>query len=147
MKSKCSVIIGMMVMICFFFTGVAISWAEGEGKVGQQEWSKIIDSKVHQKIGDNAIINYEDGYIEALGVGAVDTARIKGTNARPMCLRAAKVDGYRNLLEATKGVQVDSKTTVREFVTESDVINTAVSGFVRGAQIINTDSFRTAPVK
>jgi hypothetical protein len=139
MKSKCSVIIGMMVMICFFFIGAAISWAEGEGKVGQQEWSKIIDSKVHQKIGDNAIINYEDGYVEALGVGAVDTARIKGTNARPMCLRAAKVDGYRNLLEATKGVQVDSRTTVREFVTESDVINTAVSGFVRGAQIINTD--------
>lgn len=139
MKSKRAVIIGMMVMICFLFAGAGICTAEGEGKVTQPEWSKIVDSKVHKQIGDNAIINYEDGYIEALGIGAVDTARIKGTNARPMCLRAAKVDGYRNLLEATKGVQVDSQTTVREFVTESDVINTAVSGFVRGAQIVNTD--------
>lgn len=139
MKSKRAVIIGMMVMICFLFAGAGICTAEGEGKVSQPEWSKIVDSKVHKQIGDNAIINYEDGYIEALGIGAVDTARIKGTNARPMCLRAAKVDGYRNLLEATKGVQVDSQTTVREFVTESDVINTAVSGFVRGAQIVNTD--------
>ena len=139
MKSKRAVIIGMMVMICFLFAGAGVCTAEGEGKVSQPEWSKIVDSKVHKQIGDNAIINYEDGYIEALGIGAVDTARIKGTNARPMCLRAAKVDGYRNLLEATKGVQVDSQTTVREFVTESDVINTAVSGFVRGAQIVNTD--------
>jgi hypothetical protein len=139
MKSKWAVIVGMMVMICFLFAGAGICTAEGEGKVNQPEWSKIVDSKVHKQIGDNAIINYEDGYIEALGIGAVDTARIKGTNARPMCLRAAKVDGYRNLLEATKGVQVDSQTTVREFVTESDVINTAISGFVRGAQVINTD--------
>lgn len=139
MKSKRAVIIGMMVMIFFLFAGAGICTAEGEGKVTQPEWSKIVDSKVHKQIGDNAIINYEDGYIEALGIGAVDTARIKGTNARPMCLRAAKVDGYRNLMEATRGVQVDSKTTVREFVTESDVINTAVSGFVRGAQIVNTD--------
>ena len=139
MKSKCAVIIGVMAMICFLFAGVTVSLAQGDGKVGQKEWSKIIESKVAEQAGDKAIINYEDGYVEAVGIGAVDPAKVRGTNARPMCLRAAQVDGYRNLLEATKGVQIDSQTTVRDFVTESDVINAAVSGFVKGAQVISKD--------
>lgn len=139
MKSKCTVIIGMMAMICFLVAGATVCLAQGKGKIGQKEWSKIIESKVAEQAGDRAIINYEDGYVEAVGTGAVDPAKIKGTNARPMCLRAATVDGYRNLLEATKGIQVDSQTTVRDFVTESDVINAAVSGLVKGAQVVNRD--------
>ncbi|MBA4397283.1 MAG: hypothetical protein C0394_07870 [Syntrophus sp. (in: bacteria)] len=139
MKSKCTVIIGMMAMICFFVAGATVCAAQPEGKVGQKEWSRIIESKVAEQAGDRAIINYEDGYVEAVGIGAVDTAKVKGTNARPMCLRAATVDGYRNLLEATKGIQVDSQTTIRDFVTESDVINTAVSGLVKGAKVISKD--------
>jgi hypothetical protein len=139
MKSRCAVIIGVMAMICFLSAGVTVSLAQGDGKIGQKEWSKIIESKVAEQAGDKAIINYEDGYVEALGTGAVDPARVKGTNARPMCLRAAQVDGYRNLLEATKGVQIDSQTTVRDFITESDVINAAVSGLVKGAKVINKD--------
>ena len=85
------------------------------------------------------MINYENGYIEAVGIGAVDPARVKGTNARPMCLRAAEVVAKRNLLEATKGVQIDSQTTVKDFVTESDIINASVQGFVKGAMVVNKD--------
>ena len=139
MKSKCTVIIGMMAMICFFVAGTAVCLAQTEGKIGQKEWSKIIESKVAEQVGDTGIINYEDGYVEAVGIGAVDTAKIKGSNARPMCLRAATVVAYRNLLEVTKGVQIDSQTTIRDFVTESDVINAAISGFVKGARTVNTD--------
>jgi hypothetical protein len=139
MKSKGTVIIGMMAMICFFVAGAAVCLAQPEGKIGQKEWSKIIESKVAEQVGDTGIINYEDGYVEAVGIGAVDPAKVKGTNARPMCLRAATVVAYRNLLEVTKGVQIDSQTTIRDFVTESDVINAAISGFVKGARSVNTD--------
>lgn len=139
MKVKGVLFVGIISMICFFFSGVVICFAQKGEKVGQQEWSKIIDAKVAEQAGDKAIINYEDGYVEALGIGAVDPAKIKGTNARPMCLRAATVDAYRNLLEATKGIQIDSRTTIRDFVTESDVINAAVSGFVKGAQVVGRD--------
>jgi len=139
MKSKGTVVVGMMAMVCFLVAGASVCLAQPEGKIGQKEWSRIIESKVAEQAGDRAIINYEDGYVEAVGIGAVDPARVKGTNARPMCLRAATVDGYRNLLEATKGIQVDSRTTVRDFITESDVINAAVSGLVKGAQVVNRD--------
>jgi hypothetical protein len=132
MKSKGTVIVGMMAMVCFLFAGVTLCPTQGEAK--EKEWSKIIESKVAEQAGDKAIINYEDGYVEAIGTGAVDPAKVKGSNARPMCERAAKIDAFRNLLEATKGVQIDSQTTVKDFITESDVINSAVSGFVKGAQ-------------
>lgn len=139
MKSKGAVIVGMMAMVCFLFAGFTPCLAQEKSTVSQKEWSKIIESKVAEQVGDTGIINYEDGYVEAVGIGAVDPAKIKGSNARPMCLRAATVVAYRNLLEVTKGVQVDSQTTVRNFVTESDVINAAISGFVKGARTVNTD--------
>jgi hypothetical protein len=52
-----------------------------------------------------------------------------------MARRAAILDGYRLLLESLHGVRIDSKTTVKDFVTQDDQINAATSGFVRGAQI------------
>ena len=56
-----------------------------------------------------------------------------------MALRAAKVDAYRNLLEVTKGVRVDSTTVVKDFTVESDVINAQVEGFVKGAKVVNQE--------
>jgi len=129
-----------MAMICFLSAGVTVSLAQGDGKIGQKEWSKIIESKVAEQAGDNGIINYEDGYVEAVGGGAVDLAKSKGTtNARLMCLRAAEQVARRNLLEVIKGVQIDSQTTVKDFITESDIINTSVRGLIKGSYIVNKD--------
>jgi hypothetical protein len=63
-------------------------------------------------------------------------------NANPsqklMARRAALMDGYRLLLESVEGIRIDSRTTVKDFVTESDQINGQVSGFVRGIQMVDT---------
>lgn len=82
-------------------------------------------------------INWTGGYIEAVGIGAPSEKSIGKASARPMALRAAKIDALRNLLEITKGVQVDSATTVKDFTVESDVINTQVSGLVQGAVVVD----------
>ncbi|MBI5848438.1 MAG: LPP20 family lipoprotein [Nitrospirae bacterium] len=50
--------------------------------------------------------------------------------------RAAKIDALRNLLEQVYGVTVKSKTTVRDFVTQSDDMKARVSAFVRGARVV-----------
>ena len=55
-----------------------------------------------------------------------------------MTERAAKVDGYRNLLEQAYGLQVTGSTTVRDFVTQSDVIRTQLDAFIRGAKVVDT---------
>jgi len=49
--------------------------------------------------------------------------------------RAAELDAYRKLAEYVKGLQIDSRTYVRDFVTESDEINAAFRTFIKGAKV------------
>jgi len=123
MKSKFIFII-IMLGLLLFFTGAGIC----QEKVSMNDWVE----KFNQ-----GSINWTGGYIEATGIGAPAEKSISKINARPGALRAAKLDAYRNLLEITKGVQVDSRTTVRDFTVESDVINKQVSGLVQGAVVVD----------
>ncbi|MDD5644497.1 MAG: hypothetical protein PHO00_03505 [bacterium] len=52
-----------------------------------------------------------------------------------MARRAAVVDGYRNLAERVKGLRITSNTYVRDFVAESDQIQTQFDHFLKGAKI------------
>lgn len=49
--------------------------------------------------------------------------------------RAAEVDCYRKLGETVYGVQINSETYVRDFVTESDQIRAALDTFVKGIRL------------
>lgn len=112
-------------------TGILLVWTSAafcQNAISMSEWV--------EKVGQGSI-NWSAGFIEAKGIGAPPDKYLGKINARPMALRAAKVDAYRNLLEITKGVQVDSRTTVKDFAVESDVINTQVEGLVKGAQIVD----------
>ena len=51
-----------------------------------------------------------------------------------MTRRAAKVDALRNLLEIVYGLQIDARTTVRDFVAESDVIRSRLRAAIQGAR-------------
>lgn len=56
---------------------------------------------------------------------------------RLMAKRAAKVDALRNLTEVIYGLRIDSQTTVRDFVTQSDLIMSRVSAVIQGAREID----------
>lgn len=112
-------------------TGIVFLWASAgfcQNAVSMPEWV--------EKVGQGSV-NWSAGYIEAIGIGAPPDRSVGKINARPMALRAAKVDAYRNLLEITKGVQVDARTTVKDFTVESDVVNTQVEGLIKGAQVVD----------
>ena len=123
MKSR-FISIAVIAGVLFLFAGAGFC----QEKVSMNEWV--------EKVGQGSV-NWSAGYIEAVGIGAPSDKSIGKANARPMAMRAAKVDAYRNLLEITKGVQVDSATTVKSFTVESDVINTQVSGLVKGAVVVD----------
>jgi len=125
MKSR-FISIAVIAGVLFLFAGAGFC----QEKVSISEW---VD-----KVGQGSV-NWSAGYIEAVGIGAPADKSVGKINARPMALRAATVVAYRNLLEITKGVQVDSATTVKDFTVESDVINTQVNGLVKGAQVVKTD--------
>ena len=56
---------------------------------------------------------------------------------RLMAKRAAKVDALRNLAEMVYGVRIDSRTTVRDFVTQSDVVRARLDTLIQGAREVD----------
>lgn len=92
------------------------------------------------------------GYSPAPAAPMYDVIRAKGNGVEPndpsmsppekalMGKRAAKLDALRNLLEQVYGVTLKSKTTVRDFVTQSDDMKARVNAFVRGARVVSERS-------
>lgn len=76
--------------------------------------------------------------IQADGFGSMPGGMPAG-RAKLMARRAAVVDAQRNLVETIKGTAVDAETTVNNYVTQSDVVKTKVSGIVTGARVISED--------
>jgi hypothetical protein len=87
--------------------------------------------------GSSGKVDWTTGVITAVGIGAPPAEPANPAQARAMAERAAQVVAYRNLLEAVKGVRVDSTTTVENFMVTSDVIRTDVSGIIQGATVMD----------
>ena len=62
-----------------------------------------------------------------------------GGQKRLTATTAAKVVAQRRLVEMLQGVAVVSETTIKDSELASDVIKTAVAGFVKGAQVVLQD--------
>ncbi len=76
--------------------------------------------------------------VRAEGNG-VPPADMAGTpQGKLMAARAAELDAKRRLAEEVKGFAIDSHTTVRDFVTEHDEINTQLNAFMIGAYVKST---------
>ena len=103
------------------------------GSVYCQQWQDLVEQMA---TGD---INWTKGVVQAKGIGAPPERYYGKPQARPMALRAAKLDAMRNLLEATKGVRISSTTVVKDFAITSDIIMSQIEGMVKGAQIVHQE--------
>lgn len=56
---------------------------------------------------------------------------------RLLAKRAATVDALRNLSEIVYGVRINSSTTVRDFVTQSDIIRANLDSLIQGAREVD----------
>jgi len=110
---------------------IVICWG---GQSPGVEWQNVVE-----EMGANGKIDWTKGIIMATGIGAPPERYYGKPQARPMALRAAQLDAYRNLLETVKGVRIDSQTTVENYVAQSDVIRSKVEGIVKGARIIKKE--------
>ncbi|MFO8049928.1 MAG: hypothetical protein R6U29_12915 [Desulfosudaceae bacterium] len=98
-----------------------------------EDWQGVVENM------QNGQVNWSTGVVQATGIGAPPEQYLGKPQARPMALRAAKLDAYRNLLEVTQGVRVNSTTLVKNYAVENDVIMTRVEGLVKGAQLADTE--------
>jgi hypothetical protein len=73
----------------------------------------------------------------AAGVASRAPAQDAAAEAQNKLLakRAAEADAYRKLAETIKGVQINSSTYVRDFVTESDEIRADLDTFIKGVRL------------
>ena len=92
---------------------------------------------VVEPTGTSGKVDWTTGVITAVGIGAPPAQPANQAQARAMAERAAQVVAYRNLLEAVKGVRVDSATMVENFMVTSDVIRTQVNGIIQGATVMD----------
>ncbi len=86
---------------------------------------------------ENGNVNWESGVVTATGIGAPPANAVNMAQARALARRAAIVVARRNLLEIIKGVQIDSETTVKEYMVSSDVIRSSISGYLHNSQILD----------
>jgi len=70
-----------------------------------------------------------------LGVQLAAGQDITSEQQKLLAKRAAEADAYRKLAEAVYGLEINSDTRVRDFVTESDEIRGDVDTFVRGVRL------------
>lgn len=123
-------IAGLVMGVLFLSAGSVFC----DDTVSMSDWKQLVE-----KIGSNGSINWSAGYVEAVGIGTPPEKYLGKPQARPMALRAGEIDAKRNLLEITKGVRIDSTTTVRDFTVESDEIRSQVEGVIKGAQIFKKE--------
>jgi hypothetical protein len=99
-----------------------LSFAEGE----------VVQSVAHGQI------HWSDGTITATGSGAPSLKAANVAVARLGAERAAKMDAWRNILEAIKGARVQSGETVDSMMSTSPQVKSRIEGIVRNFKIIDT---------
>ena len=139
MKSKWGMLLGAIVCMTFLMNGMG--FCQDDAKVSLKDWTKVLESKVAEQVGDKGIVNYEDQYIEVVGIGAPSEKSYGKPQARPLCLRAAVTVAKRDILEIIQGVRIDSETVVKDYVVDSDTIRASVSGLVKNARQIGEPNY------
>ncbi|HOO64363.1 MAG TPA: hypothetical protein PK364_10655 [Synergistaceae bacterium] len=86
--------------------------------------------------GENARINWTEGYIEATGQAVPPSGKENTSQGKLLARRGAVVDLQRNLLEFVKGVRVDAKTSMQDFMV-NDYVSTQVQGTIKRVEIID----------
>ncbi|MGL5514781.1 MAG: LPP20 family lipoprotein [Sporomusa sp.] len=89
------------------------------------------------QVGANGYINWDKGFVEAIGIGAPSSMAKSLAQSRLMARRDAIADAQRNLLESVERVQVTAETTIENLLTTNDTVKTKVSGMIKGVKIVN----------
>lgn len=97
----------------------------------------LTEPKNANGITTNGIINWSDGSVRAIGRGFPPENIKEEGRMEILAQRAAMLDLQRNLLETVKGVQVESRTKVSQLALDYDVVETKVSGLIKGVEVVS----------
>ena len=89
-----------------------------------------------EQITPNGYVNWTTGVATATGLGVPPRNAVSAMQSKEMTRAAAWTVALRNLLEVVKGIQVDSHSTILNYVTISTDVQTRVEGLVQGAKLM-----------
>ena len=107
--------------------------ATGTGTVHEADYFDRAGSASINSSNSSIPASWSGKTITAVGVGILAQGQT-GASARVNAERAAEMDARRNLVEQLYGVQINSQTTVRDFVLQNDRVNADVTAFLSGAR-------------
>lgn len=94
----------------------------------------------------HGMIDWRQGVIEVQGFGTVPAEYAAMPQAKIIARRAAIVDGYHNLAEVIKGVQVDARSTIKNIQLANDTARMKVAALIQGARIISENQAENGEV-
>jgi hypothetical protein len=78
-------------------------------------------------------------YVEAIGIGASDTALPTDTQRRALARDAAIVKAQYELLSRLKGVELDGGITVERAIEIDSKLRTRIDGVLRSAEVVRSE--------
>ncbi len=112
-------------------------YAQEEEAITESTLVEVV-TVVEEMIGH---IDWEEGYIYAVGDGVPPKEAVSPAQARVRAKRAAIDTAYARLLEMAEAVRVDAESTTVNYISESYVVSTRVSGLVQNAEIVTLRHF------
>jgi hypothetical protein len=98
-------------------------------------------SVFHDTASDDGVV-YGDGkfpVLTATGYSIVSQQPGKTRDQKIIeAMRASKLDAYRELTEQVYGIQIDSYTTLRDYIQTDEQLDASVSGLLKGAKVVRT---------
>ncbi|MGE4556798.1 MAG: LPP20 family lipoprotein [Desulfovibrionaceae bacterium] len=96
----------------------------------------LAPAQAQEATGEKGNVDWVNGVVLGYGYGTAKPG-LTQAQARIGSIRAATVDAQRNLLETIKGVRIDSRTLVQDFIIQKDLISAKVSGLLKGANVVD----------
>lgn len=114
----------------------ATAWAQRGGGI---PFSQDNDPLVDTLAGGKGRVNYGAGIVKATGYGAPPARGVaaNAVQARLMALGAAKADALRNLAMSVSAIQVTATTKVKNYVLQSDVVETKLDAILDSPRIVS----------
>jgi hypothetical protein len=110
------------------FLSTCCAWAQDEA-----------DEEILENVGAYGSVNWSEGMVRALGLGLPRPYAGDKARSDALARRAAVVDARRNLLEVLGRVRIDSRTTVENFIAESDIVRSEVGGMLVGSSVLEEE--------
>jgi hypothetical protein len=95
----------------------------------------VVPGEAAETTKEYGLVDWGQNYLEATGMAVAPTGK-EGPQGKALARRGAIVDLQRNLLESIGGVQIDSRTTMNDFMAE-DRVRSEVHGLIQRVELLD----------